>query len=336
MSLPSLAQSWYFRGNFAVAATGTAINTNRTILKWIVDTLTGTSNWVDGNGASATHPNPMTVRYSCDSVTAGTVGDGVNRWAAISNLVWNNEGSAHSWIVLLFADGSQLLLACQGSSASGSSLALYLSPAAGFTGGTTTARPTATDQIPIILSTTWTGLTSDASVKVHLMLNANGTALRFFLASGGQVSCAWIIGKVTAFDPATWLTPYAGFAQSISLGSNVLTTSTLITNAANFKSRAASAMDLYLGSMYFGVGLACAQLVSADDQSGEWPFFGNGLASITASNRGMKGYIPDMWLGSTTIASGSTYPATPPADQHQFVQFGVAIFPWFKVAAQLS
>ncbi len=334
MSLPTLAQSWYFRGNFAIAATGTAINTNRTILKWIVDTLTSTSNWVDGNGASATPANPMTVRYSCDSVTAGTVGDGVNRWAAISNLVWNTEGSAHSWIVLRFADGSQLLLACQAAAVTGINLAIYLSPSAGFTGGTTTARPTATDQIAVLPSTTWTFLTTDASVKVHMLLSVDGNNIRFVLASGGQASIAWIIGKSTVFD-LSWTTPHVGVALSASLGSNAITTST-INNAAAFKGRAASAADFYLATMSFGGGLACSLLTSADDQSGAWPFLGQQLISTTAANRGAKGYLVDVWYGSTTVASGSSYPNSPPADQHQFAQFGVLILPWFKSAVQLS
>lgn len=334
MSLPTLAQSWYFRGNFAIAATGTALNTNRTILKWIVDTLTSTSNWVDGNGASATPANPMTVRYSCDSVTAGTVGDGVNRWAAISNLVWNAEGSAHSWIVLRFADGSQLMLACQAAAVTGINLAIYYSPSAGFIGGTTTARPTAADQIPVLASTQWTFLTTDASVKVHILLSADGNNIRFLLASGGQASIAWIVGKSTAHDPA-WTTPHVGAALCVSLGSNVLTTSAINSTAA-FKGRAASAADFFLATMSFNGSLACSLLTSADDQSGAWPFLGQALTTVTAANRGMKGYLVDVWFGSTTVASGSSYPNSPPADQHQFAQFGVLILPWFKSSPQLS
>lgn len=335
MSLPSLAQSWYFRPNHSIAATGTAINTNRTILKWIVDTLIGTSNWVDGNGSAATPPNPMTVRYSCDSVTAGTAGDGVNRWSGISNLVWNNEGSAHSWIVLRFADGSQVMLACQGASGTGTSLAIYYSPAAGFTGGTTTNRPTATDQIAVIASAAWSSLSVDTSVKVHMMLSADGTNMRFLLGSGGQASIAWIIGKTTAFDNSTWTTPHVGVALNAALGTNVLT-ATNLNSTASFKGRAASAADFYLATMSFGGALATAQITSADDQSGAWPFFGQQLVSLTATNRGVKGYLVDVWYGSTTIASGSTYPATPPADQHQFVQVGALILPWCKTTIQLA
>ena len=335
MSLPTLAQSWYFRGNFAIAATGTAINTNRTILKWIVDTLTSTSNWVDGNGVSATPANPMTVRYSCDSVTAGTVGDGVNRWAAISNLVWNTEGSAHSWIVLRFADGSQLMLACQAAAASGTNLAIYYSPSVGFTGGTTTTRPTAADQIPVLASSTWINLSTDTNVKTHMLLSADGNNIRFLMASSGQVSTAWVIGKATAFDSPNWTTSHVGAALSTSIGTNVITTTT-VNNTAAFKGRAASAADFYLATMSFAGGLACSLLTSADDQSGAWPFLGQQLISTTAANRGMKGYLVDVWYGSTTVASGSSYPNSPPADQHQFAQFGVLILPWFKSSPQLS
>jgi hypothetical protein len=167
-----------------------------------------------------------------------------------------------------------------------------------------------------------------------MLLSADGNNIRFFLASSGQVSTAWIIGKSTVFDSA-WTTPHVGIALTTSLGSNVLTTNNL-NNNANFKGRAASAADFFLATMSFNGSLACALLTSADDQSGAWPFLGQALVTITAANRGMKGYLVDVWYGSTTVASGSSYPNSPPADQHQFAQFGVLISPWFKSAAQLS
>lgn len=338
MALPSLSKTWQFVPNFAIAATGTAIGTNRTILLAIKNFITtDAAEWVDGASAATTATNLWTVRYSCDSVVAGSEGDGVDRWAAIANLVWANAGTAHSWIVLrnvAIGTNAELLIACSGTSATGSVLTVVISPSAGFTGGTTTARPTATDERIVLSNANWGGVAaSDTSVKLHAMKSTDGECWRIFVCNGGQANTSWILGKAIAFNETAWPNRMVMYAQGATAASNTLTNVLLNANA-NFYGVGASAMTMFLAAMYYASGLANVNITTANDLSSAWPFMPQQLVSATASNRGFHGYICDTWYGSTSVATGSTYPAT--GTQHQFVQLGSLIFPWCQVAAQVS
>ncbi len=111
-------------------------------------------------------------------------------------------------------------------------------------------------------------------------------------------------------------------------------TNNLLNAAANFAGRGVSTMAMYLAAMYYASGLANVNITTANDLSSAWPFGPQQLVSATASNRGFHGYISDIWYGSTTVTTGSTYPTT--GTQHQFVQLGVLIFPWCQVAIQVT
>lgn len=334
MSLPTLMKTWEFCPNYALAATGTALGTNRTILKWLVDNMTtnGSSLWVNAANSPVTPSGLATVRYSCDSVAAGTAGDGVNRWDSLTDLVWANAGSAHSWMVLRLYSNAEILISCEGSAVNGQNLTLVTSANAGFTGGTTTARPTATDERAVINNAAWGGVqNSDQSVRMHLLKSTDGQSWRFLLGNTSQISTAFIFGKAVQFNPTAWPNSLVMFAIGGSPGgsANVLTQSNLNANA-NFFGYGASAMTLYLGGMYYASGLANANITSANDLSGNWPFLPQELFSATTSNRGAHGYLSDVWYGSTTTATGASFPLT--GTQHQFAQFGSLILPWCQTA----
>lgn len=338
MALPTLGKTWQFVPNFAIAATGTALGTNRTILLAIKNFLTtDAAEWVDNTNVATTAANLWTVRYSCDSVAAGAAGDGVDRWDSITDLVWANAASAHSWIVLRNAaigSTAEMLISCEAASANGSNLTVCISPTAAFTGGTTTARPTATDEIVVVNNTTWGGVaTVDTSIKLHVMKSTDGECWRVFVCNGGQANTSWIIDKAVAFASGTWTNRMVMYAQGSTGGTNTLTNALLNTNA-NVNGRGASTMTMYLAAMYYASTLANAGVTTANDLSSAWPFMPHQLVSATASNRGFHGYLNDVWYGSTTVATGSTYPTT--GTQHQFVQFGSAIFPYCQVAAQVT
>lgn len=332
--LPVLTKTWEFCPNYNLAATGTALGTNRTILKWLVDNMTtnGSSLWVNASNTPVTPSGLANVRYSCNSTVAGTAGDGVNRWAAITDLVWNNAGSAHSWIVLRLFSNAELLISCEGSAVNGQNLTVVTSANAGFTGGTTTARPTATDERVVVNNTTWGGtVNSDTSLKMHLIKSTDGQSWRWLIGNTSQISTAWIFGKAIQFNATSWPNSLVMFAVggSPGAGTSVLTQTNLNTNA-NFFGYGASAMTLFLGGMAFGGAQANVTIVSANDLSSNWPFLPQELFSTTTSNRGAHGYLSDVWYGSTTTATGASFPLT--GTQHQFAQFGSLILPWCQTA----
>lgn len=336
MSLPSLSKTWQFVPNYAVSATGTALGTNRTILLAFKNFLTTTANWVDNNNASTTPSNMWAVRYSCDSVTAGTAGDAVDRWSAIANLVWANAGSAHSWIVLrqtAIDTNCELLISCENAQVNGANITVVMSPSAGFTGGTTTARPTATDEIVVMSNATWGGVAAaDTNVKLHAMKSTDGECWRLFCCNTGQPNTSIIIGKAAVLH-SSWPHPAVCYAQGASAGTSTLT-NTLLNSNANFQGRGASNMTMFLAGMCAAGAQINATITSANDLSSEWPLMPQQLFSNTVSNKGVHGYLCDVWYSSATIASGSTAPTT--GTQHQFAQLGVLVFPWCKTAMQVT
>lgn len=108
---------------------------------------------IGGSAAGA-----WTVRYSCDGVTAGTAGDGVDRWGAAytpANIVRGAAAAARSWIVMrspTLATGSanggvpmtvEVLISFGDSAVDYNAVIAYSKT--GFTGGTATVNPSATD-----------------------------------------------------------------------------------------------------------------------------------------------------------------------------------------------
>jgi hypothetical protein len=338
MTLPVLGKTWQFVPNYAIAATGTALVTNRTILKAIKDFLTtDAAEWVDNANVATTAANLWTVRYSCDSLVAGAAGDGVDRWDAITDLVWANAGVAHSWIVLRQATigaTAEILISCEGTSANGNIITLVTSASAGFTGGTTTVRPTATDEDVRLNNAAWGGVGSaDTNVKLHVMKSTDGECWRVFCCNAGQANTSWILEKAVAFASATWTNRLVTYVQGAAAATSTLT-NILLNTSASFGGRGVSNMTLTMAGMAFAGAQANVSITTANDLSSAWPFMPHQLVSATASNRGFHGYLNDVWFGSTTVATGSTYPTT--GTQHQFAQLGSLILPWCQVAIQVS
>lgn len=335
MSLPSLSKTWQFIPNYAVTATGTALGTNRTILLAFKNFLTTTANWVDNNNASTTPANMWTVRYSCNSSVAGSAGDGVDRWSVITDLVFANSSSARSWTVLrqtAIGANCDILICCENNAAN-QNITLVFSPSAGFTGGTTTARPTATDEIVILNGAAWGGVSSsDTNVKLQAMKSSDGQCWRLFCCNGGQPNTSILIDKAVALHSA-WTHQGTCYAQGANANNSTLTNS-LLNGTANFNGRGVSNMTMFLAGMAAAAAQLNVTITAVNDLSSEWPLMPQQLFSNTASNKGLHGYLNDVWYSSTTIASGSTAPTT--GTQHQFAQLGVLVFPWCKVAMQVT
>lgn len=315
MALPSVSKTYQFNVGQAITAQGTALATNRRILRTIKNTLIGFGTL------------PWTVRESCDSVTAGSVGDGVDRWSSDSNLVWANSGSAHSWMVLRqtgIATNYEICISCESASANGSSLTLVVSPSAAFSGGSTTARPTATDEIALLSNAVWGGVGStDSNAKIQAFQSTDGQVTRVFVHVSNTVRTYWSFTK-----PANAIAGWSNPSMSLALGSassGVLTYTNLNTNA-NGKGRVGSTTcSFYMTGEAFGGSMLGQQINFAGDISSNYPISPIGLASLTTSNRDRYGTVYDAWWGADTLSEGTTYPNDA---SRTHVQFGVMVFPW--------
>lgn len=98
---------------------------------------------VSGTLQGTRHANSLwTCYYSCDSVTAGTAGDGVDRWTTYANVVNAASGSAHSWWCgYNAATGIYCLIDVNNTTNSARISFSFVA----YTGGTTTLGPTSTE-----------------------------------------------------------------------------------------------------------------------------------------------------------------------------------------------
>jgi hypothetical protein len=319
MALPTADKTWQYNVNQAMPATGVALTEARTMLKAIVTSMLGFGTL------------PWTCRYSCSSTVAGAAGDGVNRWSAITDLVWANAGSAHSWIVLRqtgVGTTFEILISLENAQASGAVVTIYMSPSAAFTGGTTTARPTATDEVSIAANIGWGTVSGSASYRLHCMQSTDGQSTIIIIQTSNVTTAFWMFAKPKT--PVTgWSNPCVGLMHAVpNTSASAASVAGLFTGATFCAARGVSSMALYLSGEAFGGSapqLATAQLVSANDLSSEYPLMPVGLVSITASNRGRHGVVFDLWWGLASNGEGDTYPndAT-----RTFAQIGDLVVKW--------
>lgn len=340
MALPTLVKTWEFNPNVGITATGTALGTNRLILKTLIDRLTTATGWVNNVNASITPSNLPTVSYSCDGTTAGTPGDAVNRWTDPTKIVFANPGTAHSWIVLRFPKiqtGFEVLISCENFSTNGVQLTCYYSPTNGFTGGTVTARPTATDERVFLSNAGWGGAgNTDGNVRLQFFKSSDGESFKVVFLNSSVCNGYLHFEKPVAFHSG-WGKP--GTVAWFGAGSitNMLTNVNLNTNPNFFTTSGASGsgtMQCGITMPYFASNTVNALFTGANELSLNYPFLPASISSNSVGAKGVHGYFNDLWWGLVSVANGSTFPTT--GTQHQFVQFGVLVFPWCQVAAQVT
>lgn len=317
MALPTLAKTWQFNPNNAIAALGSSLADNRRALRSIKNAMVGFAS------------NPWAVRYSCDSVTAGTAGDLTDRWTADANLVY--AAAAHSWIVLRqtgIATNFEVCIDLGAASANGNTLTLAVSWSAGFTGGTTTARPTATDETVMISATSWTSNTTDIASRWSVMQSSDGQCTRVFCAASGSLSTLWIFDK-PANTTTGWSNPSYAFTFA---GTPAL--SSLTGYGGRMRSGSTT------GNVAMGCETAGAAFIPSDtvigtvanEIDGAWAMLPIGISCNTVGIRGRHGTLVDLWFGQSPIPTADTYPNDA---SNQFVEVFPLIMPWNGGAVNL-
>jgi hypothetical protein len=263
--------------------------------------------------------NPWTVWGSSDSVNYS--GGGVDYWVDSSDLIWGS--GAHSWIVLQQAGiGTNFSICFDLLYTSYQNWTLVVSPVAGFTGGSASSRPTASDEVVLVSNSYHGGQTSAFTGKLHVCQANDGSCTRWVLNRGGDCSAFGIFDKPKS--PFTgWLNPSIfGFKGSISGGACSISQ---WNDTANLKSRVSTNFSLYMTCEGWQASIG-SDLGVADEDSGDWPVMPIGLASETPGYRGhFKGSIYDLWWGPTALNTADTFPEN---SSRQFVVFDDLIFPW--------
>lgn len=318
MALPALSKTWQFDVN-AAAASG--VNAHWLRVKQSM-TGFGTLPWTvvgSSNGVAASTTFPM---------------DGVDRWTAVGDVVIANSPSAHSWIVLkqtgisATGQGFQVLIEPRASS----QITVVISPSAGFGSlatGSTTTRPTATDEYVIASSALSLGQLGVGLVsRVHCIQSTDGQATRIFAFHNGFCLMAWAFDKpknpVSGWNNLPWFALCANTGSAVTDVASYAFFNAL--NSSGFAKQGSTPFNLYLtvegfNSLTMGAGIT----FSNDLDGGSYPMCPIGLASTTVGARGRHGEVFDMWFGSTIVPSGDNYPGDA---SKQFVQINNLIIPW--------
>lgn len=328
MSIPTLDKTWQFDVNNVYPATGVVADELKIVLLAIKNKLKGFGTL------------PWTVVGSSDSVTAGI--DATDRWTTTANIVFG--GTPFSWIVLkqtgLLAN-FQILLSCNVSGSDERRLTSYLSPNAGFTGGSINARPTATDEA--IMSTgTGNGIGSGygggATYNriVNVLQSTDGQCTRVIIyGSSGTPVALWMFDKLK--NPVSGLTyPAVGCILSASTSSPSVPLYANLNEvnyvASSTPGGAALAMMTTEGRAYYdGGGFQHADPLgtwwtSPGDLNGKWPIFPVAIHNYDGGgSKGRLGTLFDFYGGSASVASGNSYPAN---GTFLAAQVGHFIHPW--------
>lgn len=322
MALPSVEKTWEVSLNNRMGGSGSADTDHRYALLNIYQTLLGFTN------------NPFTLVMSSDANTFGTPGPG---WSVYTDLDWAQTGN-RSWAVLQRPNtGGQILFHCYANNTSTyyyQVMEVTFSPSGGYTGGSLTAAPSATDERTMLsgnyLDPWYFGQGSATRrLSMHYRHSTDGKHTYCFFTSLGR--CNQVLFMTTPEDaPASWTLPHlaamvpdAGTdAENCDYGEFYSNQRFVGKDVAAGSNLSASMVIPSYDGVAFGAVLGDP---SYFDSNNEFNMTSIQLGTTLGGAYGLLGRMPDIWAGPTTRGTGDTYPANGDRD---FAQFGDFIVPW--------
>lgn len=309
--LPTLVKTWQLAHTTILTQGSSTLNMQHTMRVGLVNALLGLAT------------NPPVVKGSSDGTTAAM--DNTNRWTTDAKLVWAATGTNHSWIVLQFAPGWQMLIDLNATSIG--TLTVSVSASAGFTGGSITTAPVASDSWSSPFNGAWTNTTSDTQRIAHIWMPTDGSAFRALVYKANLLE-SFFQYETPISTTTGWTGPMVGVGLSLSLLQKP-TFSDVAGGAFAYQGKGPNTpffMSFELTAEGSGSsGAVCQIQTTANGIDGSWPFSTIGIYSNTSNNVGLHGRLVDCWFGSVTRNTGDMYPLT---GASQFVTIGNFIWPW--------
>lgn len=330
--LPSLSKTWLFVDaaaastmNVSILAAATGLASNQKRLRKMTDVLqsfatvgwtcVGSCNGTGGAGSFTAPASPWSTNTS--------------KWTADSSLVWAVPGSNHSWIVLkqaaFTAGNAGLQLCIDLSNGVSNNLTAMVSASAGFTGGSATARPTATDETPIVNNTSWFNASASTllDARLNVMMSNDGLCTRVLWYEGGTAaakSFMLIDQPVSPLD--AWDDPSLFLWRAAASGD--IPTYTNYYSAANASAMInGTAAAVYL-SCESRNGAALGTVLTGVNALGGGYWIGPvGLVTESLNVKGEVGYLPDIWWTVTGQAAN----LMPASGGKTFAVHGNMLFP---------
>lgn len=317
--LPTLQKTWQFANNLTPGLTGTNFGDFAGMMLLTINALLGF-------GANA-----WTCAGSSDGTTAGM--DAVNRLTSVSKII--TGGGNHSWIVLQQSAVNPNMQVCidfgQDLPNNGF-INLLWSPVAGFTGGSTSARPTATDEQfsfnaggqAIQWFNGFTSTNTGVSMRTHVHMSTDGQVTRVFLAIGHQIRSIMFFEKPATPTPG-WSNPAVAIMDANP--NNPLTVTSMFTQKIQALGPVTT-MPMWwaVQTDTFNTTVLWNPWNVPSEWDAHFQMVNIGMYhSATPGQRGRHGYFFDMWLTSTILLTGTSLPAN---GSKQFVIMGSIAFPW--------
>jgi hypothetical protein len=325
MALPILERSYQFAVNhWSSEQASTTEEKDRSIMFWMKNTVVG---WTS---------SPWTVYQSSDGTAAGTEGDGVDRWLDEGDLVWNNPGTSHSWIVFDMPVGSGQI--CWDLQSPTRNALFIFSPEGLFTGGTVTNRPTAVDEV-VTVDQEWLDGSYTAPFRTvgHMLASTDGKMCMFLSTRKGHACTFWCFFEAGAPEPG-WDLPYA-FCRLDAQDDDQITTRNLTRYSAGMYGGGKKAPTGDAGLTFTWVfcteGSEGALVIGDDSQnpgrnriSRKFQLFPLLLGTWDTGARGVKGYLPDVYITGQAANNCSTIEADPTNPTREWAVFGCLVVPW--------
>lgn len=327
MALPILEKTWIHDVNNTINSGGPFVGYGALMFAWKTFMTTGLGAWSVVSSSDGVS-NAGAADYWLNATDANVHGNGVN----------------HSWIVLqndAISTGFQICVDLRKNGGGASTIMeVYVSEAAGFTGGTLTARPTATDEVHTADQAgrhNWTDaidLTVNPA-QLHMQRSDDGTVTHWWIYVQGYCPCFYVIEKPQDAVP-DWSIPWIAVAcVDWYASTNFRPTYGYLNDIkTNVACRAKGSKTQFYLSSEGAISSMIGQLMSfgGDLDGGAYPFFPIGIWCDEAGARGRLGRFSDLWWGSVAAADGDHYPGDA---TRQFAQVGDFIVPWPGGAAML-
>jgi hypothetical protein len=234
----------------------------------------------------------------------------VDYWTTSANCIWANAGSNHSWVVLknlnLSSSGAGFQVCFDLSSSTIYNGTVVFSVSAGFTGGSLTARPTATDESILISNTR---IFYGYSGNIHI--SSDGECTRWFGGSAGLCTSVYLFEKVKN-APSWWTIPVivsgkvSNTATSIVVYTNYGASGAAYGSILSAISPFAMLMPCYYNSSWYGY--FSNNYGNQPNYDGGWPVFPTYLASMEYARPGIYGCLYDFYWVAVTMPEGTYLP----------------------------
>lgn len=274
-------------------------------------------------GLLAPPKNPWVLRGCSNGVAFNTAG--TNLIAGTGDVVSSNSG-ARTWAWYQQASGLQLVVAFD-QAAGPSQITFAASFGAGFTGGSLTARPTATDESP--RSGVWfIGTAGTAHMHLHVIHSDDGTMTYGIITYLGFLVSAWVLGSAYSAHEA-WTPLIADIEGSNALASSNLNIwNTFYTTSRIFSYASGSAMNLRQTHW----GTANTLLINQQNQRAgadeEWQGWSVGLVCRDTPMVNYSGLMTDLYRSSLIVPPGYIF-RNPNGGKDAYASVGAGyLFPW--------